>query len=289
MSALTLVDAWDVPHVAAAVLGAGGVLEQRGDARREFPLASVTKLLTAYAALVAVEEGAITLDEPAGPPGAVVRDLLSHAAGYGFESRAAVMATPRTRRIYSNNGYERLAEHVAAASGIGFAAYAREAVLEPLHLTGTRLDGSPAFGATSTLHDVCRFAAELLGDPRLVSPATRAEMARVQQPGLAGVLPGVGRFDPLDWGLGPELNFGRHGHWAGGAVSRATFGHFGGAGTFLWVDPMAGLACVCLTDREFGPWALQAWPVLCDAVVEELAGGTRGSGHGGVPAVRATD
>ena len=36
----------------------------------------------------------------------------------------------------------------------------------------------------------------------------------------------------------------------------ATFGHFGGAGTFIWVDPVLDVALVCLTDRDYGPWAL---------------------------------
>jgi CubicO group peptidase (beta-lactamase class C family) len=49
--------------------------------------------------------------------------------------------------------------------------------------------------------------------------------------------------------------------------SPATFGHFGGAGTFLWVDPVAELALVALTDREFGPWTLQAWPRLSDELL----------------------
>ena len=32
------------------------------------------------------------------------------------------------------------------------------------------------------------------------------------------------------------------------ATRRATFGHFGRSGTFLWVDPEAGIALACLTD-----------------------------------------
>ena len=55
--------------------------------------------------------------------------------------------------------------------------------------------------------------------------------------------------------------------WASGN-SPATFGHFGGAGTFLWVDPVLDLAVVCLTDREYGPWALEAWPVFADAIID---------------------
>ena len=102
-----------------------------------------------------------------------------------------------------------------------------------------------------------------------MSPATLAAATTVSFPGLSGVLPGVGRFDPLDWGLGFELRDAKVPHWTGGANSPATFGHFGGSGTFLWVDPEAGLACVALTDRDFGPWALEAWPRFSDAVLAE--------------------
>jgi CubicO group peptidase (beta-lactamase class C family) len=50
--------------------------------------------------------------------------------------------------------------------------------------------------------------------------------------------------------------------------SSATYGHFGGAGTFVWVDPVARLATALLTDREYGSWALEAWPPFSDAVLK---------------------
>ena len=95
--------------------------------------------------------------------------------------------------------------------------------------------------------------------------------SRVQFPGLDGVLPDFGRFSPLDWGLGVELKGDKAPHWSGSRTSAATFGHFGGSGTFLWVDPERELACAVLTGREFGDWAKDAWPRLSDAVLEELA------------------
>jgi CubicO group peptidase (beta-lactamase class C family) len=58
----------------------------------------------------------------------------------------------------------------------------------------------------------------------------------------------------------------------GGANSPATFGHFGGAGTMMWVDPAAHVALVALTDLPFDDWAdtaLQVWPALSDAVVAD--------------------
>ena len=119
---------------------------------------------------------------------------------------------------------------------------------------GAELRGSPAADLHGSLDDLVRFAGELL-EPRLIAPETLVEATSVQFPGLAGVIPDLGRFDPNDWGLGFELKDGKHPHWSGSRTSPRTFGHFGGSGTFLWVDPEAALALACLTDREFDAWA----------------------------------
>jgi CubicO group peptidase (beta-lactamase class C family) len=215
--------------------------------------------------LIAVEEGIVALDEPAGPPGATVRHLLAHASGYGFTG-ATPIARPGRRRIYSNTGIEVLAQHVQAAAGLPFAVYLDEAVLTPLGMAASSLTGSPAYQLGSTVDDLTRFVAELV-TPTLIATATLAEATSVQFPGLAGKLPDIGTFDPLDWGLGFELRDAKQPHWTGTTNSPATYGHFGGSGCFLWVDPVAGRALVVLTDREFGPWALTAWPALSDDVL----------------------
>ncbi len=88
--------------------------------------------------------------------------------------------------------------------------------------------------------------------PTLVAPETLDEATTVQFPGLGGVIPGIGRFDPNDWGLGFELRDRKPGHWTGTQPSEGTFGHFGGSGTFLWVDPERRLAVAALTDLDFG-------------------------------------
>jgi CubicO group peptidase (beta-lactamase class C family) len=273
-----LLAGWPADRAAAGVTDPAHTLATGGDPGWQTGIASVSKLLAGMAALVAVEEGAIELDEPAGPPGVTVRHLLAHAAGLAFD-QDRVLARPGTRRTYSNAGIERLAAHLAARTGIAFGDYLREAVFAPLAMTGTALVGSPAHGVVSTVADLLRFARELLR-PALIAPATLAEATRAQFPELAGVLPGVGRFDPNPWGLGFELRGGKHPHWTGRRNSPRTFGHFGGAGTFLWVDPQAGLGCVALTDREFGPWALDVWPTFSDAVLTRLAGGSAGGGVG---------
>lgn len=265
-----MIENWPVPTAAAAVVRAdGSVAGSYGPQEHRFPLASVTKPLAAYAALLAVEEGAVELDEPAGPEGSTVRHLLAHTSGLAFDEQRT-MAEPGTRRLYSNTGFEALGDHLAQATDIPFAQYLHEAVLAPLGMTATDLPGSPAKDGVSTVADLVRFAAELQA-PRLLAPQTLAEATQVAFPGLTGVLPGYGHQKPNDWGLGFEIRDGKSPHWTGSASSPRTFGHFGQSGTFLWVDPDAGAACVALADRAFGPWAVEAWPQLTDAVLAELA------------------
>lgn len=266
--ALAQLGSWPVPTAAAAIVGPDGVPAQCGPPDHRFRLASISKVCTAWAVLVAVEEGSVHLDEPAGPAGSTLRHLLSHAGGYPFDGERPLLA-PERKRIYSNTGIEVAARHVAAATGIDFADYLREAVFEPLAMTSTALAGSPAHAVWSTLTDTARFAAELLR-PRLLAPATAAQATTIQFATLDGTVPGLGTFRPCPWGLGPEIRGAKQPHWTGLANSPATFGHFGGAGTMLWVDPVADIALVALTDRPFDEWApeaLQHWSALSDAVL----------------------
>jgi CubicO group peptidase (beta-lactamase class C family) len=267
VDALRRIDAWPAPNAAAAVVSPTGVLARHGPEQRDFRWASVTKLATALAALVAAEEGVLDLDEPAGPPGSTIRHLLAHASGLPFEGSTPI-ARPGQRRIYSNTGFEVLAARLAEAAEMSFENYLRAAVLEPLHMKA-ELQGSPAAGLHGTLNDLVALAWELLV-PRLVASETLEEATQVQFPGLAGVLPDFGRFDPNDWGLGFELKNAKRPHWTGERNSPRTFGHFGGSGTFLWIDPEVPVACACLTDLDFGEWAKEAWPELSDAVLAAL-------------------
>jgi CubicO group peptidase (beta-lactamase class C family) len=267
VEALHQIDDWDVPFATAGVTRAEATVATRGDTSHRVRLASVSKPVSALAALVAAEEGVLDLDEPAGPPGSTVRHLLAHTSGLPFEGEAPI-APPGRRRIYSNEGFKALGEHLADRAEMPFADYVRGAVVQPLAL-GLDPEGHPGAGMHASLEDVLGLGRELLA-PRLVAAETHAEMVRVQFPGLDGVLPDWGRFSPLDWGLGVELKGEKSPHWSGSRTSSATFGHFGGSGTFLWVDPERGVACAALTTREFGDWAKEAWPRLSDAVLEEL-------------------
>jgi CubicO group peptidase (beta-lactamase class C family) len=266
VDALSGVDTWEARTAAAGVVGAEGVVAVHGATDADFRWASVTKILAGLAILVAVEEGTVDLDDAAGPPDATLRHLLSHAGGLAPEEGPPLMA-PARRRIYSNYGIELAAAHVAERAGIPFAEYLRAAVAEPLGLRGT-LSGSPAWGYRGPLADLLALGRELLA-PTLVARETLDEATSVQFPGLVGVLPGFGRMEPNDWGLAFELRDHKSPHWTGAANSPRTFGHFGAAGTFLWVDPVLRLGCCVLTDREFGPWAIEAWPAFSDSVVRE--------------------
>ena len=262
-------ETWPAPNAAVAVVRSDADSVAVGDRSREFRWASVTKLATTMAALVAAEEGSIDLDEQAGPEGSTVRHLLAHTSGLPFEAGGPVNP-PGRRRIYSNVGFDVLAEHVEVRVEMPFKRYLREAVLRPLGMRA-ELRGSPAADLHGSLDDLVLLARELQA-PRLVAPETLSEATSVQFAGLAGVVPDFGRFDPNDWGLGFELRAHKAPHWTGALNSPQTFGHFGGSGAFVWVDPVAGVTLVCLTDLEFGQWAKEAWPRLSDAVIREAGG-----------------
>jgi CubicO group peptidase (beta-lactamase class C family) len=272
VDALREIDGWSARTAAAGVVDANAVRGAYGARDHVFRWASVTKLLSGLATHVALEEGVVDLDEPAGPEGSTLRHLLAHASGLPPDEGAPLMA-PERRRIYSNYGIELAAALVAERAAMPFDAYLRAAVLEPLGCTGA-LHGSPAWGYRGPLDDLLALGRELLA-PALVASETLAEATTVQFPGLAGVLPSFGRMEPNDWGLAFELRDAKSPHWTGAGNSSRTFGHFGAAGTFLWVDPAAGLACGVLTDREFGDWAIEAWPRFGDAVLASVVGEDR--------------
>lgn len=273
---LARVDEWPVRTVAVGVTRAEGVLATHGPVDDVLPFASVTKLLSAYAVLIAAQDGALQLDEPVEVPGrsatddVTVRHLLAHAGGLPMEAGGPV-GTPGRKRAYSNWGYELLGELVASRVGRPFAEHLELEVLRPLGMSATVLDGSPAHAGLGTVRDLLAFARELL-DPRLLDPTLVAEATTTAFEGLDGVLPGFGRQSPNPWGLGFELKDHKRPHWTGETLSPATFGHFGRSGSFLFVDPAVAVGTACLADRDFGPWAAEAWPPFTDAVVAAAAG-----------------
>lgn len=277
--ALALTAEWPVDNVAAAAMFDGRVIATIGSTDRRFHLASIAKTITAWAMLIAVEEGVIDLESVVAPDAnnATLRHLLAHAGGYGFDGPDPIVEIER-KRIYSNTGIEVAAAAVARAAEMPFEEYLRLGVLEPLGMVETELRGSPAHAMWSTVDDLATFIEEVVA-PTLISEQMAADAIRPQFPSLGGIVPGVGRFDTCPWGMGFEVRGDKSPHWTGTRNSTATFGHFGGAGTMMWIDPSAvpdhTVGLVALTDRPFDQWAieaLRAWPELSDAVLEELTG-----------------
>src|SRR4051812_45356996 len=152
---------WEVPDVAAAVVPAGGEPLTHGDVHRVLRVASVGKMLGGYAIMIGAEEGAVTLDDPAGPPGSTLRHLLAHASGYGGESDAGTESLPGACRGYSKRGVEEAPAHHERAPARLCPDYIGEHVRPWLDIGASDPRGSPAYALHSTVADLVSFVREL--------------------------------------------------------------------------------------------------------------------------------
>ncbi len=267
---LRTIDTWPGARHSAAVVADGVLVASHRPMAERYALASVTKPLVAYATLVAVEEGSVGLDEPL-ELGTSLRHLLAHTSGLAPDERT-VIAPPATRRIYSNAGFELIGDLIAAATGMRMATYLEEAVLAPLAMVDTSLDGSPASGASSTIADLAASSEWSCSARRCSRRRPSARRRRCSSPGSMESCPASG-VRPRTIGVsGFELRGTKHPHWTAASASPRTFGHFGRSGTFIWIDPDVRVGCVYLGDADFGPWAIDAWPAFNAAVLEAVAG-----------------
>lgn len=231
-----------------------------GDPDQEYRFASVTKPMAAWAVLVAVEQGKVSLDDAAGPEGSTVAHLLSHASGL-LPDPGDPIAQPGRSRIYSNFGFDTLGEFVAGRVGMPIQQWVREAVFEPLSMQTAHLEGSIAKDAGGTADDVAKFAAELL-TPTLISRQLYERAITPVFPGISGVVPGYGRQKDNQWGLGVEIRDHKSPHWLGSDFSPETFGHYGRSGSFVYVDPTVHKAGVFLGAQDWGEIHADLWPDL---------------------------
>ncbi|MDO5700492.1 MAG: serine hydrolase domain-containing protein [Bowdeniella nasicola] len=253
---------WTFP-TALVIADRDGIVHVEGSVDTDFPFASVTKPIATYAALIAVDRHMFDLDAPAGPhapEGATIRHLMAHASGLPFE-RDYVAQRPERHRVYSNVGIEVMGERFEEETGISIQEYTDEQVLTPLGLTHLMFDGSPAYGAHGTVRDLADLIREWLA-PTLVSPALFKEATTPQFPDLDGVLPSYGRQRPNEWGLGFEIRGHKDPHWTSPLHSPRTFGHFGQAGSFIWVDPDVGLGAAFLGAEPYGAEHRKKWTDL---------------------------
>ncbi|GAA1490903.1 serine hydrolase domain-containing protein [Brachybacterium sacelli] len=264
MSTLELLDELGF-EACAVVLGPEGVREQRGDLDLPRPWRSVTKTLTGLATAIALQEGRVDLDDPAGPEGSTLRHLLAHASGYFYES-ARTLQAPGLRRHYSNYGIDEAARHVERATGYDFGDWVLEKVADPLGMTHLDWGGSPSVGAVGPIAELGLFAAEVLR-PTLLEPEWSRELTTAHFPKLVGIMPGFGKQTPNPFGLGFEIRGDKSPHWTGIRNSPSTVGHFGMRGTAFWVDPEADLALVIGSAHDFCDAHREVMPRLGDAVL----------------------
>ncbi|MCE4027673.1 MULTISPECIES: serine hydrolase [unclassified Microbacterium] len=254
------------PHTAlVGVTGPEQALAVQGDPQAVLPLASVTKPLTAWGVFVAIERGLVDLDEPAGPAGATVLNLLDHTSGLPMEGEGPLKA-PGERRIYSNAGFDALAAHVSDAVGMDFADWMLREVTLPLGMGRTDVTGRPSAGASASIEDLLIFGREVLR-PTLIPAALRDLALTVSHPGLRGIVPGYGAYPDNQWGLGFELKDSKSPHWMSDTLPPETAGHFGALGSFLLIDRSRDLAAAFLSGVPFGEEHKRIWPALTEEIV----------------------
>lgn len=168
-----------------------------------FPLASVTKQMTAVAVLQLHAQGRLSLTEsvcvhvprcPRRWRPIRIRQLLNHSAGLADGPSRLTRGTPRGPSLntaierlkdrpllfrpgrdylYSNAGYELAGYIVARASGVPYGEYLRKAIIEPAGMTATDLHrGGPVTGAMPVVGYTTWLSrsAQLRPAPTLVTP-----------------------------------------------------------------------------------------------------------------------
>lgn len=240
--------------VSAWRAGTWRTVATHGDLDAPRAWASVSKLVTALAGAIEVQEGRAHFDEALGPEGSTLAHLLAHASGLGLEREDSVL-TPGTKRVYSNYGIDLAAAYLARDTDVD--AWLEQRVIAPLSLATTRVRGRAAEGVAGSTQDLATFAREWVV-PTLTTPSCRDVTATIFLPELAGIVPGFGRFSPCPWGLGVEIR-GEKQHWMGDWPA-SSFGHFGRSGALLLVNVDEGICLVATSTVEFGPWARDFWP-----------------------------
>lgn len=262
MNAADLASQWPgapIFSVGRIVDGAWTTVLSQGDLSEVRPWASVSKIVVGLAAGIEFDEGRRHPDDRAGPPGATVAHLLSHASGLGFEE-ADRARDVGTRRVYSNYGIDLAAQ---ACSPGPVAPWLTRRVFEPLAMHTSQLRGRPCADVWGSTADMAKLATQWLA-PTVWSRGQRDRSVTPFLPALAGIVPGFGRFDPCPWGLGPELR-GTKQHWMGD-WPESSYGHFGQSGSLLLLDPTSDLALVATSSVPFGAWAVELWPQWVTAV-----------------------
>lgn len=260
-------------ETALVVANQDGIIHQEGAVDEIFELASVTKLISSYAALIAINRHQLSLLDAAGegaPAGATIRHLLSHSSGLPFE-KGYLEQKPERHRVYSNVGIEVLARRVEEATGKEFHEFTRAQIFAPLGMQGIEFYGSPAWGARASAREMATLLHEWM-HPTLIHPELFRAATTCQFSFLDGVLPGYGRQKRNCWGLGFEMRGHKDPHWLSQLHSPRSFGHFGQAGSFLWIDPSVQLGAVFLGDKRFCDEHREKWTAMNERIYQRFTG-----------------
>ena len=206
-----------VPHLSAAIVESGHIVWHNDSATMQFPIASLTKTMTAVLVMQLVELGRLSLDRR-------VRQILSHTSD----------GTPGEEYLYNGAIFNSLTAVVEKAAGSPFPELLTEHIFKPLHMDHTVAGPQTraAGGVISTTADLARYATALDGD-RLVSAKSKAAMFTPTR---------STRGNPLPYGLG----------WFSQTwLNERIIWHYGqdtGAGSLFLRIPSRKLTLIILSD-----------------------------------------
>jgi hypothetical protein len=172
-------DELGVRQLSAAIVESGRTVWHNDAATTRYPIASVTKTMTAVLVMQLMEQGRLTLDVR-------LRQVLSHTAD----------GVPGEEYLYNGDIFNSLTSVVERAAGKSFSEQLTDRILQPLHMSQTTAppDTQAASGVLSTVTDLAKYATALDGD-RLVSAKSKAAMFTPTQSTRGATLPcGLGWF-----------------------------------------------------------------------------------------------
>lgn len=236
-----------------------------GDTKKIYPYMSVTKPLASWGILVAVEKGLFQLETPAGPEGSTFRHLLSHASGLPAEPGEPI-AKPGRRRIYSNYGFDVMAEEAEKYVDMPIQDWIKQEVLDPLGMSTVTIKGSIAHSATGCAGCLVPFGREVMR-PKLISKDLAEQAFQSQWSQIPGITPGYGRSNNNPWGLGFSIRNPLGPHWTGDNFSNHVVGHFGMSGSFFYVDLYQMKGGAFLGVENFNDEHKEFWPKLTNEMI----------------------
>jgi CubicO group peptidase (beta-lactamase class C family) len=208
-----------VHNISFAVIESGRIVWQSGAATTKFPIASLTKTMTAVLVMQLVEQRRLTLDK-------TIRQILSHTSD----------GTPGEEYLYNGAAFNSLTPVVEKAGGKPFAELLTNGIFIPLQMSWTTAPPgtSAANGVISTTSDLAKYAIELDSD-RLVSAKSKAAM-----------------FTPTKSTHGEALPYGL-GWFSQTYLNERVIWHYGqdtGAGSLFIKIPRKKLTLIVLSDSN---------------------------------------